>query len=400
VLLVSSSAIFVPKVTRGYAEIPNSLIENQALLTRAELALALIVLRRGNRPVSDANWQAWTGLKPRMKEAAAAGLRAKCLKIDGRGDSAQYAFDFQTWESFVKTSDRAEKPRTVGRAVDPKPGAKIHQACRDNGCQMLCDASQKCETPAFATPNAQRVAQIDKAPSFATPSPKSTVKSESPSIATPNAQRVARNVAESDFPLTMASVREAYPLVGVDFLGRLVERVSGPHGVVTDAELCKAVGMAWAANHRKQKSEGLFLLTVPEALAVLRSSGSKQKTAAWQAEGAHVFAERRALLDGMQSRLSELGAPFADVSRRVREFGSQVAEDWSASEFADGVEDLESEIAKVGAAALADSERVSLDMQIMADLHQYRARMSAPQFAELKAQSFRRAVLQRYGMAR
>ncbi len=71
------------RVTAGYFKCPNSLAENQGLLTPAEKAFALIVFRReGAWPVSDKHWHEWTGLEPRIKLNAIAGLRKKGLRVE------------------------------------------------------------------------------------------------------------------------------------------------------------------------------------------------------------------------------------------------------------------------------------------------------------------------------
>ncbi len=106
------------KNTRGDFVVPNSLVENLALLTHAETAFMLIVLRRGGRAegcvISDRNWQAWTGLKARAKEYAIKGLKEKGLRVLGRGDKAVYSVALSQWHNFVlrATPPEVEKPRT------------------------------------------------------------------------------------------------------------------------------------------------------------------------------------------------------------------------------------------------------------------------------------------------
>jgi hypothetical protein len=127
--------------TLGFAQIPNSIVENQALLTPAELALVLIVCRRGENTVSDEHWESWTGKDARMKNHAIRGLRDKGLRQVGRGKRARFLFDRNTWNSWVRSRPRRERATTMGRSksVTPKSGQMIHPECRERGCQKLCE---------------------------------------------------------------------------------------------------------------------------------------------------------------------------------------------------------------------------------------------------------------------
>ena len=51
--------------------------------------------------VPDETWQRWTGLSPRAKEYAIAGLKEKGLDIDGRGDTMKLRFERSAWQKFV-----------------------------------------------------------------------------------------------------------------------------------------------------------------------------------------------------------------------------------------------------------------------------------------------------------
>jgi hypothetical protein len=72
---------------------------------------------------------------------------------------------------------------------------------------------------------------------------------------------------------TLAMLRSVFPLAGVLFLSRLLAAVCSIFAGVTDAELSGAVRLAWTWNKARQKHEGLFLYTVPEALRFLRDGG-------------------------------------------------------------------------------------------------------------------------------
>jgi len=119
-----ASEISSRTATQGYAQIPNSVIECQLLLTPAELAFVLIVCRRGENTVSDKHWTEWTGREARIKDSAIRGLKEKGLHVRGRGNAAKYHFDRNHWDSWVRTQPRSKRARTIDRSksVTPKAG--------------------------------------------------------------------------------------------------------------------------------------------------------------------------------------------------------------------------------------------------------------------------------------
>jgi len=159
----ANSEILPRSATQGYFQVPNSVAENQALLTPAEKAMLLIILRRGHAATcSDDHWKAWTGLDPKMKRHAINGLKAgKGLRQYGRGDRARFSFDRSAWDGWVRTRPRHEKARTAGRSksVTAKPGQQIHPECRERGCQRMCETESEAKadviqiSPTTATPN-------------------------------------------------------------------------------------------------------------------------------------------------------------------------------------------------------------------------------------------------------
>jgi hypothetical protein len=256
--------------TRGYSQIPNSIIENRAYFTDAEFSLALIILRRGGAgescTVSDSNWERWTGMSARTKEYAVAGLKAKGFESDGRGDSARFSFHNRAWENFVKTGGGQNKPRTVGRktGVSPKKGAKVHPSCCENGCALLAAENSAngislVPAPLNAQPVAQTVLESDS-----TTGPKKHLKPVSALIPLPNAQPVAQT-----FKNSLALLQSGFPLVDSVFLGKLVSASRVVRPAVTDVELVQAISLAWEKKRKRQDSEGLFLETVPAALAAI-----------------------------------------------------------------------------------------------------------------------------------
>ena len=229
---------FSRQATQGYAQIPNSIVENQSLMTPAELRLVIIVLRRGENTVSDRHWQDWTGLEPRIKRHAIQGLKSKGLTVRGRGDSAKYYFERDRWDSWVRTRPRHDRAHTTGRSksVTAKTGMQVHPECRERGCSRLCDSEEKAQTqviPFPATEVRQQVAKTEP-----DPPPK-------------------------DFPLTLSAVQKYFPHVGPDFITLLRSKISIRY---TDTQLAKAIH---TAHKSSQQSEGLFLLTVPAKLAAV-----------------------------------------------------------------------------------------------------------------------------------
>lgn len=272
-----SAAAQPRNLTQGWAKIPVSMIENQVALTRGELALALIVHRRGGEgvTVSDQNWSAWTGLSPRMKEYSIKGLQSKGLRMEGQGEKARYGWDSQVWEKYVRQANPQEiKARTAGRAVEPKPGSKVHPECRDKGCAMLRAECASGLTLLSATQVAQPVAQNPETQGT-NEAVKSSLSNSGLSLvsATQAAQPVARKQAkETEIPAesTLRILQTIFPIIGVAFLLQLIKAVGKIFGHVSDEELSRAVEYAWAHHGRRQKSPGLFLVTVPEAIAALR----------------------------------------------------------------------------------------------------------------------------------
>lgn len=233
-------------VTNGYFKVPNSFAENQAALIPAERALALIFFRRagdfnGSTTVSDRVWQSWTGLAPRQKEYALAGLKHKGMKVDGRGDLAKLTWSFGDWQSYLRAvPSKVEKfdPKRVER--DQK-AAEMHEECAEHGCAMLrngnCPDVKESKTALFL-----------------------------PTITHQGAQTVEKAVEEA-WLLTMAKLRSFFPLIAMPFLMLLLVAVRKTFADVTDIELARAVEISFKPG---QETEGLFLQTVPEAVAALR----------------------------------------------------------------------------------------------------------------------------------
>lgn len=349
--------------------------------------MVLVVIRRENnsngRPVtvSDDTWKKWTGLEPRTKEAAVAGLRRKCLVIKGRGDTAQYSFARDQWDGFVRTVNRGQyKPRTAGRGVDPKPGAKIHPTCRARGCDLLTghpNTGPEIVSPDAAMPNAQRVAQESENQQVASGAD-SVIKisgaaycenSLIPFPSAPVAQRVARTVtdgAEQLWERTLAALQAIFPLVGVAFLVRLVAVVRAVFADVRDAELAEAVDVAFRLKSKTQRSEGLFLLTVPRAIGAMRSGhpaiGAMRHTRGGPSQAVDVG---QRLLEGvrmLQKRVAEAlrarGAPFSGHLAALDKLHETMIEGVDLESVERLMGQLEGAIIATGREAVSENERL------------------------------------------
>jgi hypothetical protein len=382
--------------TRGYAEIPNSLIENQAILTRAELSLALIVLRRagpdGSAKISDSNWQSWTGLSPRNKEYAAAGLKAKGLVVEGRGDQALYSFRRSAWDDYVRQAERDARPRTLGRpkAVSPKPGAKVHPDCAESGCAMMCAPERLTFVP--ATPVAQPVAQINHAPASGRMGLGDLIaletKTATPTAATPNAQPVAQTASAiaKQWEGTLLALRCVFPFIGFKFLGRLVATVRRSFPSVSDSELAEAVAIAWQRKKRFQKGEGLFLFTVPEAVAVLQN-----KPAPAPPSDTSMLLKRQ--ITAAAKCLHERGGEFSKLAGRLVDIGRMIDETDDLENVQAQLEEVEQRVIVLARASLNLPEREIIGRAVEAQTRRYVGKMSAAQLEGLAAQIAARETL-------
>jgi len=399
-----SSAASAPRrvPTRGYSKIPNSLIENQAQLTHAELALALIVCRREGTetpvPVSDRNWNNWTGLSPRAKEYAAAGLKKKGLAIQGRGDTARYRFEPTRWDDFVRHTARS-RPRTEGRkvAVEPRKGAKIHPECRDRGCALL--EQERVAAAENAQPVAQSLGQ-NSAGAACADSSRSKLTLLSPSL---NAQRVAQRFtdsAEQVWAKTLAALQAIFPLVGVVFLVRLVAIVRAMFADVTDTELAEAVNFAFREKRRYQKSEGLFILTVPAAIAHARSKRARDGTREAPPPASDLVSGITGLVGRVAEGLRARGAPFLGLAAELEKLKLEIPASGDLEAVEAEMQRAEAAILTTAAGALTAAERATVAACAEAGLDPYRAKMDRIHLEELRRQLTDRETLTVLGLPR
>jgi hypothetical protein len=346
--------------TRGYFQVPNSLAENQALLTPAEKAIFLIACRIGaGRTISDEHWTKWTGLEPRIKRFAIKGCQEKGLRVSGRGDGAKFFFDRDAWDSWVKRQPRHHRARTIGRkeSVTPKAGQQIHPECRERGCQKLCE-------------------------------PQNGVIAITSSPASPNWQPVANSSPPKIPPetsLTLAAIQKRYPHADAAFERKLRSAVEQRVKVqYSDAELAQAVQVA---HKRNQESEGLFLHTVPARLAHIVAQRDTARPKAQQTSTPEQVAD---ILDSHASKLSK--ADMKDLAQQVR---SAQTEDREA---------LENQLLEIEAKVIERLRmRTSVDVfkaAVEAELKPYRAKMSPEQLERLRQQFIERKLLEDAGLTR
>lgn len=270
----------------AYVKVPTSLVEHLWLLTPAETAMCLVVLRRGSRngefiPVSvtESNWQKWTGLSARQREYAIAGLREKGLKMEGRGDKAVFSFDLAAFRAYASAAVPAEaEVRTKGRArgVAVPAGTVVHEDCKKNGCQMLCGSAEQSCKPVLQMPVRKPAAAAESMALGAAVVGGNGVYAD---------LRKTRAPRRPGFRLTLAVLRElGFALAGDEFISRLVAACEGfkraGRSVDFDDELLsRAVRLAYEQRRHMQKSEGLFLVTVPPLLIALSDQAAARSVA-------------------------------------------------------------------------------------------------------------------------
>jgi hypothetical protein len=399
-----------PRLTRGWVELPVSLVENQALLTPAELRFALIVLRRPDQTVSDSNWERWTGLDPRSKENAVRGLRQKCVTVHGRGNNAKYRFDGALWPKFVTESARGAvlKARTAGRGVSPKKNAKVHPQCRETGCALL-NSSLPPSDPQNElslvppSPNTKLVSRSGEAPaSGAADKPaasglvKVTLESDKRALlATENAKQVSRNsgfdAAEQIWAGALGALQAIFPLVGLAFLVRLVSVVRAVFSDITDSELADAIGFAWRAKRSYQTSEGLFIWTVPAAVRALRRLPKSPPGS----EIPDCSAGVRLLLQRAKEGIEARGAPLAEIAAAVSNLLGRVDEtaDWGAID--QEMQAIEGRLLSVveSTGLLKPAERNAVEDCVEARIDGWRGKVTKVRLDEIRGQALKHETL-------
>lgn len=352
-LPASSEGIPSRSATLGYAQLPNSVVENQSLLANAELRFLIIVCRRGpEKTCSDRNWEDWTGLDPKMKTHAIRGLREKGLHVRGRGNTAKFSFDRGTWDSWVRTRPRHERARTVGRSktVTAQPGMQIHQECRERGCGRLCEG--------------EKIVSIDSV------------------VSEPNRKPVSNS--PPGFPLTLAKIQGYFPSAGQEFIDLLIPAVSRKVPEFTDSQLAQAVE---SARKRNQHSEGLFLQTVPNALAVILSRPPVPGT---RTQPAITIQQIQAHLSLCAAALRKGGMNDIAGSLEASEIGD-------LQQFEAHLESLEAKVLDRlrGRFAIA-----TFKAQIDKELKPYREKMTKDQLTRLEKQFLDRQMMEAAGIPR
>lgn len=255
----------------------NLIVENQGVFTDAEFRLATIIVKSGGHRegvvVSDRTWKSWTRRSGRCLEIALRGLKEKGISVEGKGDRARFRFNPVAFETFIRKT-QPEKPRVQQKRkpILAKPGMEIHPDCQ-TGCQRLCDQSKKCT-----------VVAIDSAPkvSGTVPEPEQLGSQRNENSAPrhpgadlrtdplpsrnsqPSERAGSRSAQQPNWPLTLATMRSHFLTAGESFLTDLLKKLPAD---VSDAELAQVLKITRKPH---QKSEMLWLKTVPDALKNLR----------------------------------------------------------------------------------------------------------------------------------
>lgn len=250
-----------------WTKVPDSFIENQALLIPAERAVALAIFKRAGdlnttTKVSSITFERWTGLQPRQIDYALKGLQQKGLVVNGRGTNAEFSWDWTRWNAALKTRENFQSPNPKPKERTAEPNAKIHEECHANGCTMLrqCHREQQENTkisPLFVIPVAHCTAQSEK---------------QAP-------QKTTETDTEKAWPKTLSVMRAQSLTLGVSMLIRVLAVIQAMFGKVADGVLSHAVAVAF--KDRGKALEGnfpLLLKIVPEVLAGMKQRGVKLDT--------------------------------------------------------------------------------------------------------------------------
>jgi hypothetical protein len=410
-IAVRSQSVFRP--TRGYAQIPNSIIENLALLTHAESCLVMVILRFGaGKPVSDAHWTKWTGLTPRSKERAIAGLtrddRPAIIIVEGKGEKARFSFNPNAWAHHVRTADRSERAHTHGRkrGVAAPVGMKVHEGCRDTGCSRLQE--EECELRKnFATP-VSRIVSIESGrtqeqPILTNGSEDGETMNRQvigthdeipPTPARGSATRVSRNSgAAAAMPKSLSVLSSLFPLAGENFLAQLVMVCSQLHGPVGDDELSEAIKVAYACRRGVQKTEGLFLLTVPEALGFVRKHPKQSDEPMVARKSVWRFTEGALEASLTLYKGSRLDAMCTDIESALAWVRSFTESTIDYCELESLLQNLDRLVMAAALDALDNRERAIVEKECASDTLVKEFRGSREQLADMKNLMMRRAAL-------
>lgn len=344
--------------TTHFFKVPNEFAENQAAFIPAERALALIIWREssiekngkritdlnGSTVISDARWTEWTGLQPRMKELAVKGLAAKGLEVSGKGDKAQFSWNWERWTQAMREKPRQSvyDPNREARdkAREARVGQKIHEECHATGCAKLreCSGDKTASTPFLVTKIAQPVAQI---------------------------AGTVEQVTEKAWASTLAALYSFFPLIGLLFLERLLTVVRAIFPDVSDGELARAVRMAYTSG---QKTEGLFLYRVPSALRLLRRNAIQApiQTDTGPASTCELLTE---CADKIRKRAAESSlrhrGPLNDA---VRDIVALAGNADSGLDVEAALAGIETRTLRALLAGLSDDERAAIKAKAMDDL--------------------------------
>jgi hypothetical protein len=198
-------------------------------------------------------------------------------------------------------------------------------------------------------------------------------------------------------------VRKFFPLVNVAFLVRLVAMVRALFLDIQDQELAAAVNYAYFQKAGFQKSEGLFLFTVPEAIAALRKLPPKAETP--PAQDRYGRAPIVAMIRHVGGALRAGGPVFQKHARALDHLAGKIegGADRLEMDALDALEmDLEARQAAITETAidtLAAAQAVKISESVERQLAPY-SRMSADQRSNLRRQFTEAETLQALAIPR
>jgi hypothetical protein len=180
---------------------------------------------------------------------------------------------------------------------------------------------------------------------------------------------MAADAAEQVWSETLSTLRGVYPWIGVVFLVRLIAVVRAMFADVYDEELAAAVSQAYRNKRAYQNSEGLFLVSVPEALAAMRHAPKPVGVSPGIPTGGI-----EALISSVLVAARARGAPLAPVLAEIENLSDRArhTNDPDKLERLDrDMEEIEGRLSELGAGCLTEDERSKVSELVAREVAHY-----------------------------
>jgi hypothetical protein len=164
-------------------------------------------------------------------------------------------------EHFVKSPTVAGRGSEISTAKSCAP----NQNDGENSCVQNQDSTTILTSTMTTKISARNAAPTSEPETITKRTAPTSTMTESSTMTNPTT--TLSNQTPDEWPLTMTAMSQRFITAGADFLSRLVALVQSQFADVSDSELARAIG---AATKRDQKSEALWLRTVPTCIENLR----------------------------------------------------------------------------------------------------------------------------------